>query len=79
MPAHIKPKKRAPNNSLEAQHNANLEDLRNKLSRTIYSIVGFHIINTGMKLKPEDLRFLKATISKSVIAGHEFAESLRRM
>ena len=71
-------KGRAEPGSIKAQHNASLEDLRNKVSRTNYSIVAFHIVNTGLKLTDADMKILKTASNKAMHQGVKFIEQYRR-
>jgi hypothetical protein len=64
--------------SAKAIHNADIEDLRNKLSRTVYSIVAFHIVNTGVKITHAETKRLSAKMTKAMHEGIAFVEQYRR-
>lgn len=65
-------RKAARAHSLEAYYNASLEDLRAKLSRTIYAITAFHITNTGIMLSNTEMAMLRKEVLKAILAGQEY-------
>ena len=66
-------RQQAKRGSAEAYFNASLEDLKAKLSRTIYAITAFHTTNTGIQLSNQDIIMLRKQILKAILAGQEYA------
>ena len=73
------PKQRAEPGSKESKHNRGLEELRNKIQRTIYAVTEYHLITRLDRLADKEIKkILMPAFIDALLAARDSAKKYKK-